>query len=347
MLPDDAHLAPILPTPLTELMEMSTPIIQAPVGSGSTPELVAAVCNAGGLGMLSGTWREPEELRRLIWETQALTTWPFGVNLILHWPPEERLAICLQEEVRVISFFWGDPAPYAAQIHEASSLLFHTVGSAAEARQAVDAGVDVVVAQGWEAGGHVWGEVATMALVPAVVDAVHPVPVVAAGGIGDGRGIAAALTLGAAGAWLGTRFLMAKEAAVHPDYQHRLVAATEADTVHTTLFDGGWPDAPHRAIRTATVERWEAAGRPKTGSRPGEGEIVGTGAAGEPLYRYGDILPGPATDARMDDLALYAGQSAGVVHAVQPAAEIVRQLTEETQAALRRSSARVPPVTPG
>lgn len=346
MLPDDAHLTPILPTPLTELMEMSTPIIQAPVGSGSTPELVAAVCNAGGLGMLSGTWREPEELRRLIWETQALTNWPFGVNLILHWPPEDRLAICLQEEVRVISFFWGDPAPYATQIHEAGSLLFHTVGRAAEARQAVNAGVDVVVAQGWEAGGHVWGDVATMALVPAVVDAVHPVPVVAAGGIGDGRGIAAALTLGAAGAWLGTRFLMAKEAAVHPGYQQRLASATEADTVHTTLFDGGWPDAPHRAIRTATVERWEAAGRPPAGSRPGEGEIVGTGAAGEPIYRYWDMLPGPATKAVMDDLALYAGQSAGVVHTVQPAAEIVRQLTEETQAALRRSGALVAPVTP-
>ena len=334
-MPDETSLH----TALTDLLGITTPIVQAPVGSGTTPELVAAVSNAGGLGMLSGTWREPDELRGLIHEIQARTSRPFGVNLILHWPPEERLAVCLDAGVPIISLFWGGPAPYAAPIHGAGALLFHTIGDAAEAKRAVACGVDVIVAQGWEAGGHVWGDVATMALVPAVVDAVAPVPVLAAGGIGDGRGIAAALTLGAAGAWLGTRFLMAAEAAVHPDYQRKIAAATEADTIHTTLFDGGWPNAPHRALRTSTVERWEAAGRPPAGERPGEGEIVGQDPLGQPLYRYADMLPGPATQARMDDLALYAGQSSGLIGAAQPAAAIVHQLTDETLAALDRVTA--------
>lgn len=330
---------PSLRTNLTDKLGIDVPIIQAPVGSGTTPTLAAAVSNAGGLGMLSGTWREPEALRSLIRETKALTDRPFGVNLVLHWPPEERLAICLEEQVPIISFFWGDPTPYIPSVHGAGGLVLHTIGSAEEAKRAVAGGVNVVVAQGWEAGGHVWGTIATMALVPAVVDAVAPVPVVAAGGIGDGRGIAAALTLGAAGAWLGTRFLMSAEASVHPDYQARIAAATEADTVYTTLFDEGWPDAPHRTIRTPTVQRWEAAGHPPSGRRPGEGDVVGTGDGNEPIHRYTDMLPGPATRAEMDDLALYAGQSAGVVAAVQPAAEIVQTLMKEMARALRGAAA--------
>jgi nitronate monooxygenase len=288
--------------------------------------------------MLSGTWREPATLRTLIEETKELTDRPFGVNLVLHWPPEERLAICLETHVPLISFFWGDPTPYIQAIHDAGSQVSHTVGSAAEARAAVSAGVDVIVAQGWEAGGHVWGTVGTMALVPSVVDAVSPVPVVAAGGIGDGRGIAAALTLGAAGAWLGTRFLMSPEASVHPDYQGILLNASEADTIYTTLFDGGWPDAPHRAIRTETVKHWEAAGCPPPGQRPGEGEVVGTGNDGESIHRYADMLPGPEARAAMDDLALYAGQSVGLIRSIQPAVAIVRELTMETIDALERSA---------
>src|SRR5204862_1663663 len=123
----------------------------------------------------------------------------------------------------------------------------------------VAAGGDIVVAQGWEAGGHVWGRVATMPLVPRVVDAVRPTPVVAAGGIADGRGVAAALVLGAAGAWLGTRFLASEEIFIHPDYRERVLRAAETDTSYTTLFDVGWEDAPHRTLRNRTLEAWEAA----------------------------------------------------------------------------------------
>ena len=144
----------------------------------------------------------------------------------------------------------------------AGALVVHTVGTPEEARRSVDLGVDVLVAQGNEAGGHVWSRLSTMVLVPLVADVAGKVPVLAAGGIADGRGLAAALMLGASGVWLGTRFLASIEAACHSDYKRRLVEAAASDTIETTLFDGGWPDAPSRVLRNRTVEAWEAAGRP-------------------------------------------------------------------------------------
>ena len=190
------------------------PIVQAPMGGAVGPALAAVVCNAGGLGM-PVLWRaDADTMRQQIREMHTLTSRPFGVNLVLDFPQEERLAVCLEERVPIISFFWRDPSHLVPRAKEGGAIVMHTVGSAADARRAVDAGVDVIVAQGWEAGGHVRGSVATMPLVPAVVDAVSPAPVVAAGGIADGRGLAAALALGAAGAWIGTRFLASNEAAM-------------------------------------------------------------------------------------------------------------------------------------
>ena len=247
---------------LLERLGMTLPVVQAPIGSAATPALAAAVSEAGGLGMLALTWTGVDRAREMIRQTQASTARPFGVNLVLEWSQHERLAACLQEGVKIISTFWGDPEPYVEAVHTAGALHLHTVGSADEARRAVEAGVDAVVAQGWEAGGHVWGQVATMALVPAVVDAVQPVPVLAAGGIADGRGLAAVLALGATAGWVGTAFLLSAESVAHPDYQAALVAAQDTGTVHGVVFDGGWPDAPHRALRNSTTTAWEASGRP-------------------------------------------------------------------------------------
>src|SRR5918995_1626651 len=209
-------------TSFCRLVGIDLPIVQAPVGGITTPALAAAASEAGGLGMLSITWRDPSTLRALLRDTRAWTAKPFAVNLVLEWDPSERLAIALEEGVPIVSFFWGDPAPWVDQVHAAGGLVLQTVASAEEARRARDAGVDAVVAQGWEAGGHVWGEVSTLALVPRVVDAVASLPVVAAGGIADGRGLAAVLTLGAGAAWMGTRFLLAQEASVHPHYRQRV-----------------------------------------------------------------------------------------------------------------------------
>src|SRR6188474_771834 len=233
-------------TALTRLIGIEVPIIQAPIGTLTNPQLAAAVSNAGGLGMLALGGAEPDHLRRIVAETQALTGHPFGVNLNLRRPQGERVAAALEAGVRLVSLFWGDPSPHVAAVHAAGALVTSTAGSAAEARRHADAGVDVVIAQGWEAGGHVWGGVATLPLVPAVVDA-------------DGRGLAAVLALGAAGAWLGTRFVMSEEAGALPAYLARLRDGRETDTVYSQLLDGGWPDSPHRTLRNDLIDAWEAA----------------------------------------------------------------------------------------
>jgi nitronate monooxygenase len=237
-----------------------------------------------------------------------------------------------------VSLFWGDPARYVERAHDARALVMHTVGSADEARRAADCGVDVIVAQGWEAGGHVWGNVATLPLVPAVVDAVAPLPVIAAGGIGDAWGVAAVLALGAQAAWLGTRFLLADESPVHPEYQRRLITAAETDPEwYANLYEIGRPDAPHRALRNSTAEAWESAGRPAPGGRPGEGQEVARGGSGEPIVRYCSALPLEGTTGDIGALSLWAGQSVALATRAQPAAEIVAELTSKIARANRKT----------
>lgn len=320
-------------TPLCTLLGIELPIIQAAMGGASNPQLAAAVSNAGGLGMLALSWGPAEGVRAAIRATRERTDRPFGVNLILDWPQKERLAVCLEERVPVVSFFWGDPGTMIDRVHEAGLLAACTVGSAAQARQAVAAGADLIVAQGWEAGGHVYGQVGALPLVRSVVQAVAPTPVVAAGGIADGRGLAAALALGAAGAWIGTRFLATPEATVHDEYKERVLAARETDTVHTELFDIGWPDAPHRVLRNSTYDAWEAAGRPPRGQRPGEGEVLAQSPR-HPMPRYGASTPGPGAQGDIEALSLWAGQSVAQIDRIVPAAEVVRTIAAEAREAI-------------
>ena len=322
-------------TAFTQLVGIDVPIVQAPIGGLAQPPLAAAVSNAGALGMLAITWLELDELRTSIAETRELTDRPFGVNMILEWPQEDRVRLALDAGVRFLSFFWGDPTPHLAAIHDAGAIAALTIGSAEQARRAVDAGVDVVVAQGWEAGGHVIGDVATMPLIPAVVDAVAPAPVVAAGGIADGRGLAAALALGASAGWLGTRFVMSTEATALPRYRELLVGAAETATLHSSVFDIGWPNAPHRTLRNPTTDAWEAAGRPEPGSRPGEGEVVATSASGDEIVRYSSSSASEGVVGNVDALSLWAGQSVGLIHDVRPAGELVRSISEEADSILR------------
>jgi nitronate monooxygenase len=313
-------------TPVCDLLGIEQPIVQAPIGTAAVPRLAAAVSDAGALGMVALTWAA--DVAGVISQTTALTGRPFGGNLVLAWNQHRRLDQALEAGLRIVSLTWGDPAPYVNRIHQAGALVLHTVGSAEEARRAVDAGVDVVVAQGWEAGGHVWGSVATLPLVPAVVDAVAPVPVIAAGGIGDARGVAAVLALGAQAAWLGTRFLLAEEAPVHEEYRRRLIAAAETGAEwYANLYEAGWPDAPHRAIRNSTALAWEAAGCPAPGGRPGEGEQIARRASGEPLVRYSSALPLEGTTGDIAALSLWAGQSVALATRTQPAADIIVELT--------------------
>ena len=323
-------------TAFTRLLGIEHPMVQAPIGTLSNPRLAAAVSNAGGLGLMALGNAEIEGLRRVIHETQALTDRPFGINLNLRRPQAERIAAAVDAGVGFISLFWGDPAEHVAAIHAAGALVSATVGSADEARRAADGGVDVIVAQGWEAGGHVWGGVATMPLVPAVVDAVAPLPVVAAGGIADGRGLAAVLALGASAGWLGTRFVMSEEARALPAYVERLSEARETNTIYSSLFDGGWPDSPHRTLQTRLTNAWEAAGRPGPGTRDGEGDIVGRTAAGDDIARYQSISPGEGYEGDAENFPLWAGQSVGLIQDVRPAGEIVRSIATEAEDVLRR-----------
>jgi nitronate monooxygenase len=191
-------------------------------------------------------------------------------------------------------------------------VVIQTVGTPEEARRAVGLGADLIVAQGVESGGHVWSTVSTMVLVPLVCDAIPGVPVIAAGGMADVRGVRAALALGAEGVWLGTRFLATEESGAHDDYKRRLVAARSTDTIDTTLFDQGWADAPRRTLRNSTVERWESAGCPATGKRPREGELVGAFPNGDPIRRYRVPAPMQGASGEIEAFALYAGQSCGV-----------------------------------
>jgi NAD(P)H-dependent flavin oxidoreductase YrpB (nitropropane dioxygenase family) len=324
-------------TALCDRLGIELPIIQAPMAGAVGPRLAAAVSNAGALGMLVPWRADLDTVRRQIRETRSLTSRPFGVNLNLEFPQEERLAVCLEEHVPIISFFWRDPSSLVEPAKAGGAIVLHTVGSAADAKRAISSGVDIIVAQGWEAGGHVRGSVATMALVPAVVDAVSPVPVVAAGGIADGRGLAAVMALGAAGAWIGTRFLASREADIHDRYRERLLQAGENDTVYVdNLFDIRWPNAPHRILKNKTVEAWEAAGRPPSGKRPGEGEVIATSRSIGPIMRYQSYTPAADAEGDIDALPLWAGQSVGLVCKVQPAGDIVREIADEAKSVFQR-----------
>jgi nitronate monooxygenase len=173
--------------------------------------------------------------------------------------------------------------------------------------------------------------------------------VVAAGGIADGRGLAAVLALGAGAAWMGTRFLLAEEAATHPLYREAVIAADETATAYGSLFDVGWQDAPLRALRNSTWEAWRAAGEPPPGARPGEGEIVATGEDGRDIARYCNDCPVVGASGDIAAMALYAGQGVGLAQRIQPAGEIVREVAEEAArvlAELTRRSAPPSPVAP-
>lgn len=326
-------------TAFCELLGIDVPVVLAPMGGAVGPALAAAVSNAGGLGILP-LWRaEVEDLRSAVRRLRSLTAKPFAVNLNMEFPQEERLDACLEEGVPVISFFWRDPSPLVARAKAAGVIVLHTVANAADARRAVDCGVDAVVAQGWEAGGHVRGTVATLPLVPAVIDAVGDVPVVAAGGIADGHGLAAVLALGASAAWIGTRFLASMEAEVHPEYQRRLLAASENDTAHLeNLFDVGWRTAPHRALRNSTVAAWESAGRPPSGERPGEGEVLATSKSRGEIMRYQSYTPGPDATGDIEAMSMWAGQGVSMARKIQPAGEIVREIVRDAEARLRAYS---------
>ena len=333
----------MLRTRLCELLDIEVPILGAPLGMIAGPELAAAVSNAGGLGIMSFNANPPPVLREEIQRLRRLTDRPFGVNVLLDgprlpFPTADVVGVCIEERVPLLSLFWGDPTPYVERAHAAGLKVIDQVGSVAAAQRSVRAGVDVVIAQGVEAGGHVAGQVATSVLVPRVVDTVAPTPVVAAGGIADARGLVAALALGAQGVVLGTRLLATPEARAHPVYKQRVMEAREEDTVRTTLFGYGWPNAPHRTLRTPFVREWlaeEARGSEERADEPVVGELRLAGQT-VPLPRFASFPPNTDASGEVESMAMYAGQSVGLVREIKPAGTIVRELAAGARDLIRQ-----------
>ena len=322
----------MLKTCLCDLLGIEHPIIAAPMGPNlSDVDLVAAVSGAGALGVLQAQLRPPDLFRGKLRELRGRTSKPFGVNLVLRFPCDRLLEVCLDEGVPVLSFSWGDPAGLVSRCQAPGAKVMLQVGAVDTACRAADAGVDLIVAQGVEAGGHVAGRVGTLALVPRIVDAVAPAPVAAAGGIAAPAAWSRPWRWGAEAVVLGTRFLATPEANTHPTYRERLLVADVDDTALTTLFGQDWPDTPHRVIRTGLVDEWLDRVGSEDARRPDQPLIGATRIAGQeiPLTRFASLPPSAEATGEVEAMALLAGQGVGLVNEVRPAAEIVRDLVAE------------------
>ena len=323
----------MISTRFTRMLGIRHPVALAAMGGIGRADLAATVSNAGGLGILGMIRMSPDFIREQIRKTRALTKQPFGVNIVPPCAPapggvEAQFEVCLEEKIPVLSLFWCDATPFVKRCHAAGIVVILTVGSAEEARNAAGAGVDVIVAQGVEAGGHVRGQLGLVALLPAVVDAVAPTPVLAAGGIVNGQGLAAALSLGAEGAWVGTRFVASVESEAHPDYKKRLLQALGTDTIISKTSRVEWPsDASYRLLRNALTD----------GALPPAGPIARArqGAQFVELPVFTSAPPTVHTEGQTELMANYAGQGVGLIREILPAAMIVDQMVSEAEGALR------------
>jgi nitronate monooxygenase/enoyl-[acyl-carrier protein] reductase II len=314
---------------LCDLVGIEVPIIQAGMSIFTSPALAAGVSNAGALGSL-GAWNRPaDQLRRELAELRDLTEHPFAVNHVVPDLNADALAVTLARAPAVVSFALDDAGvDHMERVHDVGGLVMQQITTAGQAQLAVEHGADIIVAQGGEAGGYA-GSVSTLSLVPQVVDAVRPVPVVAAGGIADGRGIAAAVTLGAAGVNLGSRFLASDESPVGERWKKALVTCPSEDWIQADFINAMNPNPGTlgyrtrlRLLRTEFVERWEArTSEVEIDSAPVLAELNEAVAAGD-----------------KEALLVVGGQSAGLIRHVEPAGAIVRALVAETRDALAQSA---------
>src|SRR5438105_13727153 len=310
------------------------------MGDVSSPRLAAAVADAGALGMVGLTNAPLSYVEKSLDETRKLTSGVFGANFLVPGlvddatgkvdPEFAGVVEAAASRARVVDFFYGDPDPALVDaVHAGGALVSWQVGSRDEAKAAERVGCDLIVAQGTEAGGHVRGKIGLLALLGQVLPSVK-VPVVAAGGIGTGRAMAAALAAGASAVRVGTRFVASEEAGALPAYVDKLIAAEAKDTILTEAFSTNWPNAPHRVLRSCVeaVERFQ-------------GDVVGETAqpwAPEvrvPVRRGDSIVADRTTTGEIAAMPLWAGESVAGVKRLQPAGGIVRELADEAEALLR------------
>ena len=309
---------------LTDLLGLEYPIVLAPMASVSGGKLAAAVSNAGGLGLVGGGYGDPDWMRRELHICSEKTDKPWGLGLITWAAAPEAVELALSYEPNAFMLSFGDPRPYARTIIAAGCTFICQVQDVEGALLAQDAGADIIVAQGTEAGGH--GAVrSTLPLVPAVVDAVQPIPVLAAGGIADGRGLAAAFMLGAQGVLMGTRFYAATEALGHQKAKAEIVEARGGETHRTRVFDlvrgRDWRE-PYtgRALRNQFGERWDKR----------EEEL--RSKLDEEARRFGMAQDSGDFETAM----IWAGEAVDLISDVLPAADIVRHIGAEAERCLTR-----------
>ncbi|KAJ4716866.1 2-nitropropane dioxygenase-like protein [Melia azedarach] len=310
-------------------------IVQAPLGPDiSGPELVAAVANAGGLGLLRGPDSEaPDRYRELIRKTKTLTDRPFGVGVVLAFPHKENIKVILSEKVAVLQVYWGECSKELVdEAHSAGVKVVPQVGSVEGARKAIDTGVDAIIVQGVEAGGHVIGQESLISLLPRVVDLVgdRDIPIIAAGAIVDARGYVAALALGAQGVCLGTRFVASEESYAHPVYKRKLVEMDK--TAYTDIFGRArWPDAPVRVLQTPTYSDWKTLPPHENElNQPVIGHSIIHGTERE-IHLLAGTVPNATTTGDIESMAMYAGEGVGLIKEILPAGEVVKQLVEGAQ----------------
>ncbi|HUA34977.1 MAG TPA: nitronate monooxygenase family protein [Candidatus Binataceae bacterium] len=322
---------PIFSTPICARLGIKYPVFQAGMGFVAHAELAAAVSNAGGLGCIGSASMSARELKEQIRRCRDLTARPFGVDILFAEVKADKtdstvvkyasnvqqlIDVTFEESVPVIVSGLGNPAGIIERAHKAGVVVMSLCGNVKQARRLEASGIDVILAQGHEAGGHT-GRIGTMTLVPQIVDAVR-VPVLAAGGIADGRGLLAALALGAQGVWMGTRFIATVEAFAHPNYKNKIVEIDEEGTTITKCHSG----KPCRLVRNKFTDSWvgrEAEIQPF----PLQSMKIGFPLAEKARY-----------EGKIDDGGLACGQSAGLINSVKSAGQIVREVMEEANAAL-------------
>jgi len=304
----------MLRTVICDLFGIKYPIIQGGMAHLGTAELASAVSNAGGLGIIGAANYEPDWVRQQIRLTQQRTSKPFGVNIIMKSPfIEQVIEVVLEEEVAIVTTGAGNPGIYMSKFKQAGIKVMPVVASVALAKQLERAGAAAIVAEGMESGGYI-GETTTMALVPQVVDSVQ-IPVVAAGGIGDGRGLAAVLALGAQGVQVGTRFICSDECIAHPKYKEKVLEASDRATVVT----GRSMRRPLRCLQNRLTRQFGAI--EKAGASPEELDLFGRGR----------VYMG-AIEGDVEDGLLLSGQIAGLVKEVKPVKAIIDEIATEAEA---------------
>lgn len=331
---------PELTTDLTKRLGCRHPVISAGMGGPARSALAAAISEAGGFGLLGMVRESPELIEREIAAVRAKTSKPFGVNLIPFATPaqqlEDELAVCFNARVPAMCYFWEVYPDLIARTKKAGAMVLYQVGSVADAKRAEEAGADVVVVQGVEAGGHVKATQPLATLLPYVADAVD-VPVAASGGISGGHGLAAALAMGADGVHCGTAFLASTESFAHDYHKQRLIKAHPHDTVLTDLFCINWP--PHAPVRVLKNSVIAEAGDKIWGYHPDNMSRVVIGdEEGRAIVKWGTDSPLQSMTGDFEKMALYAGQGVGSERNIRPAAEILQEMVTGAAAALQRLS---------